>query len=126
MTAQLRKWFYLLSAAASSLIPILVASHAITSERGASWTALIAALGGVLGALGGGTAAVVVHKQQASGAFDPTPSPADQMINGAQAAKDQLNAAQSELERAKQGVSDILGQAPIIGPLAQQVIDIIP
>lgn len=75
-----------------------------------------AALGAGLIAFGG--VFVTPNKSTA-----PDVAPADQIINGAQTLQDVRDHAQAELERAKQGVSEILGTVPVVGPLAQAAID---
>lgn len=54
-----------------------------------------------------------------------TPAPADQVINGLQAVQDARAAAEAEIERVRQAATDVLGNAPVIGPLAAQVINTI-
>ena len=111
MTAQVRKWFYLISAVISSIVPILVSLHAISGENGASWLALLAAIGGLFGAGGAGTAAVVVSKQQKTGVFNDPVAAVQQVIN-------QANAAQDDLAK----VRDVISQLPTVGPLTEAVI----
>lgn len=128
MTAEVRQWFYRIAALASAVVPILVATRLVTESQGNQWLGLIAAIGGILGVAGSGTAAVVLGKQRKDGTLDPAPevpvvSPADQVIAGLPAVVQQAEAAVAELDRVKQAASDVLGQAPILGPLAQQAID---
>lgn len=50
-------------------------------------------------------------------------APADQIINGAQALKDAENFVAAERDRAAKALSGVIGDVPVVGPLAQQVID---
>jgi Mycobacterial 2 TMS Phage Holin (M2 Hol) Family len=54
---------------------------------------------------------------------DAPQAPADQIITGLQDVIAARDHAVSEIERVRQAASDIVGQVPVIGPLAQQVID---
>lgn len=122
MTAQIRKWWYLGTALLSSLVPILVATHAISGEKGASWLAAVAAIGGLFGATGAGTAAVVVHKQEKNGAFAPS-DPVQAVIDNIPVVVANANSAVSDLNKVKNAAADLASIIPGIGPLASAVID---
>ena len=122
MTAQLRQWFYLVAALASAVVPILVTLRVITESQGNQWLGLVAALGGILGTAGAGTAAVVLGKQRKDGTIDGpevvVQSPADQIIQNLPVVIGNVAHATSELDRVKQAASDALGDIPGVGPLA--------
>ena len=125
MTAQIRQWFYAIAALASAVVPILVTLRVITESQGNQWLGLLAALGGILGTAGAGTAAVILGKQRKDGTLD-TLSPSDAVINGMQQATQNKAAADSELDRIKDAAGSILGSVPVLGPLAQAAINSIP
>lgn len=122
MSAQIRQWFYLLSALASAIVPILVTLRVINESQGNQWLGLVAALGGVLGTAGAGTAAVILGKQRKDGTLD-TAAPADAAITAIQQTVENVTTATSELDRVKQAASDVLGAIPGVGPLAQAAIN---
>ena len=128
MTAQFRQWFYLLSALASAIVPILVTLRVINEAQGNQWLGLVAALGGILGTAGAGTAAVILGKQRKDGTLDtPEPAPVlplpDVVLGGLSQAAQNVATSVSELDKIRDGVGQILGTAPVIGPLAQAAID---
>lgn len=59
MTAQIRKWYYLIGALVTAIVPILVTSGVVSDTQGNAWINAVVAIGGVLGAAGLGTAGVV-------------------------------------------------------------------
>lgn len=125
MTAQLRQWFYLISALASAIVPILVTLRVITENQGNQWLGLVAALGGILGTAGAGTAAVILGKQRKDGTLDTT-APADAAVSAIQQTVQNVSVATSELDKVKQAAADVLGTVPVLGPLAQQAINSLP
>lgn len=122
MSAQFRLWFYRISAVAAALVPILVATRVVTESQGNQWLALVAAIGGLFGVAGAGTAAVVLGKQTQDGTLD-SPAPADAAITAIQQTIQNATTASAELDRVKQVATDALGQVPVLGPLSKQVID---
>jgi hypothetical protein len=113
MTANVRKYFYLVSGLLTALIPILVSFKFATPEAGEQWTQLLIVVGGLIGAGGAGTAAIVVAKQNKDGVLD-----AVTQVN--KAVKEQGGAINQGLDDVSAGVRDI----PVVGPLASQVIDL--
>lgn len=51
------------------------------------------------------------------------PAPADAAITAIQETVKQATAAANEVDRIKQAANDVLSQVPVVGPLAQQVIN---
>ncbi|QDK01133.1 holin [Mycobacterium phage Purky] len=121
-----RQWFYLISAAITPLIAILVALNLITEGQGNQLLALLTALGGLIGAGAAGTAGVVLGKQRKDGTL-VVAAPADAAITAIEQTVQAATAATAEVERVKQAASEALGAAvgsvPVVGPLAQQAID---
>ena len=63
MTAQMRKWIYLVTGLAAGVIPILIAVGLIDTGQGESDNNLMLTLSSLLGAGGATVAAGAVHKQ---------------------------------------------------------------
>lgn len=122
MTANIRKWFYLLTGLVSGVVPVLVALNITTPDQSQQWLQLLTVVGGIIGAGGLGTAAVVVNRQQKNGTLTQA-APADQAINGIQQTVQNVAGAVSELERVKDVAANVLGAVPVLGPLAKQVVD---
>lgn len=123
MTANIRKWFYMLTGLVSALVPILVSLNITTDDQSQQWLQLLTVVGGIIGAGGLGTAAVVVNKQQKNGTLTPAATPADQAITAIQQTVQDAQTAVSELERVKNVTANVLSNVPILGPLAKQVLD---
>ncbi|QIN94251.1 holin [Mycobacterium phage Willsammy] len=123
----IRQWFYLISAAITPLIAILVALNLISEGQGNQLLALLTALGGLIGGGAAGTAGVVLGKQRKDGTL-VVAAPADAAITAIEQTVQAATAATAEVERVKQAASEALGAAavgsvPVVGPLAQQAID---
>lgn len=56
----------------------------------------------------------------------PAQAPADAAITAIEETVKQATTAVSEVDRVKQAASDVLGRVPVVGPLAQQIINTIP
>lgn len=123
MTDQIRKWYYLIGAAALSIIPILVTSGVVSDTVGQSWVNAVIAIGGVFGVAGLGTAGVVLHKQikNAPGAA------ADKAVTSLQDIQAQLDStgatARTQLEAGTQAVVDSIAKIQqavggVVGPVA--------
>ncbi len=113
--------FYLFSALAAAIVPIFVTLRVLTESQGSQWLAIVAAIGGLLGTAGAGTAAVVLGRQRKDGTLD-TPTPAEQVINNLPVVVGTATAATAELDKVKQAATETLGSVPVLGPLAQQII----
>ncbi|MBU8815937.1 hypothetical protein KL864_08445 [Mycolicibacterium goodii] len=122
----IRQWFYLISAAITPLIAILVALNLISEGQGNQLLALLTALGGLIGGGAAGTAGVILGKQRKDDTL-VVAAPADAAITAIEQTVQAATAATAEVERVKQAASETLGAAvgsvPVVGPLAQQAID---
>lgn len=120
MTAQLRQWFYLLSALVSAVVPILVASKLMSEHQGNQWLGLLVALGGLLGAGGAGAAGAVVAKQRRNGTL--TTGATDRAVTSIGDVKAELDtltqAAVDSVTKVQQTVGSVTA-----GSLTQQAID---
>lgn len=125
MSPKVAQTIYQLGTAIPAVLGILLIWGGIDQGAANGIGQILGGLVSIFGAAAPAVAAGRVSKQRKDGTFD-TVSPADQVINGAQALNDAKANAEAELERAKQGVSDALGGIPIIGGLAQQVIASVP
>lgn len=122
MSPKARQSTYLIGTIATSVVTLLALWTGLSGEVTSSIVTLITAVCGLLGAGATVTATAAVTRQQKQGAFDHL-SPVDQVINGIQATVDQVNNATDDFERLKDAVSGVLQDVPVVGPLAQQVID---
>lgn len=122
MSPKARQSTYLIGTIATSVVTLLALWTGLSGEVTSSIVTLITAVCGLLGAGATVTATAAVTRQQKQGAFDHV-SPVDQVINGIQATVDQVNNATDDFERLKDAVSGVLQDVPVVGPLAQQVID---
>ncbi|SID02947.1 hypothetical protein [Mycobacteroides abscessus] len=133
MTAQIRKWYYLIGALVTALVPILVTSGVVSDTQGNAWINAVVAIGGVLGAAGLGTAGVVLGKQikgapgaAADKAVTSLQDIQAQLNSTAQAAQDQLAAATQvavdSITKIQATVGNVVGPQVSLGPLAAQVI----
>lgn len=81
---------------------------------------------GLLGMLGVGataTANVRVRAQRKDGTLDFTGSAADQAVAAIDAVNTQAAAAANDRDRVRDALGDLAATIPVVGPLAQQVID---
>lgn len=133
MTAQIRKWYYLIGAPVTALVPILVTSGVVSDTQGNAWINAVVAIGGVLGAAGLGTAGVVLGKQikgapgaAADKAVTSLQDIQAQLNSTAQAAQDQLAAATQvavdSITKIQATVGNVVGPQVSLGPLAAEVI----
>jgi len=120
ISPKIRQTAYLLGTVATSVVTLLAVWRGIDTQTA---TALSTAITGVLGLLGAGataTAGVVLSRQRKDGVVDA--SPVDQAISAINATVAQVQSASADLDRVKNAVSDVFGNLPVVGPLAQQVI----
>ncbi|WP_100458501.1 hypothetical protein [Mycobacteroides abscessus] len=133
MTDQIRKWYYLIGALVTALVPILVTSGVVSDTQGNAWINAVVAIGGVLGAAGLGTAGVVLGKQikgapgaAADKAVTSLQDIQAQLNSTAQAAQDQLAAATQvavdSITKIQATVGNVVGPQVSLGPLAAEVI----
>lgn len=130
MTAQIRKWYYLVAALAASVVPILVTLGVVSDNQGNAWINAILAIGSVLGVAAPVTAGVVLHNQIKN-------APADKVVTSLQEIQAQVDttaaAARGQLDAGVQAVVDsinkiqatvgnVVGPQVSLGPLAAQVI----
>lgn len=124
MGAKVRQTAYLVGTIATAVITLLSLWNGLSGEAA---TALSNGLTAILGLLGVGataTAGTVLSKQRKDGVLDkPDLSPAEQAINGIQETLAQAQVVAADIERIKDAASGALGSIPVLGPLAQQVID---
>lgn len=126
MTPKVRQILYVVGVVAFALLTVLSATKVIDGQTAASVSAALTAVLGLFGVTVSGVAYNAVSKQQNNGAFDPPPSPADQVVNGINAVLAQAEQAQAEVDRVKEAVSTAVADVPILGPLAQQALDRLP
>lgn len=123
MNAETRKWFYLISGVIASLIPIGIQIGIIDAGQGDSTTTLLAALAGLLGGGSALTAAHHTNKQIKEGLHDPPLDPIQQINEALPKVLQQQADANATVDMLRQIGGDILGATPVVGGLAQQVLD---
>lgn len=122
-TPRIRQSLYLLGTIATSTVTLLAVWRGIDSHTATALGNTITALLGLLGVGATATAGAVITRQKADGTLDFTGSPAQQAVDAIGVVTAQAQAAVSDLDRVKAAVSDLAGTIPVVGPLAQQVID---
>lgn len=95
----------------------------VTSFGGAAATSTPHDAIGWVGCVGAGLVAFAAVFAVPNKSSAPAQAPADTAITAIQETVAQAQSAVSEVERIKNAASDVLGQVPVVGPLAQQVID---
>lgn len=80
---------------------------------------------GLFGVTIAGTAAYNTNKQVKDGTFEEQApvDPADAVVNGINAVLEAQQKAQAEVDRIKEAVTQAVSDTPVIGPLAQQVLE---
>lgn len=119
---RVRQTLYVIGTMATGLISIVAMWNGISGEAATSLSNAINAIAGLLGVGATATATAAVTRQQKSGAFEDR-SPAELAIRGIEATVAQAANAKADFERVKTAASETLKDIPVVGPLAQQVID---
>lgn len=122
MNSKIRQSIYIGGTIVTGILSLAMIWGGLDSDTATSLTQAIA---GVVTLLGGtavtATAATMTGKQRRDGTLDTTP--VDQVLGGLSAIADAKAQAAADYDRVTQAATDVLGQVPVIGPLAQQVID---
>ena len=135
MTAEVRKWFYLISGVLAAMIPVAVQVGVFDTGQADSTATLLASLAGLLGGGGALTAAHHTNKQIKAGMHDPELSPLDQIQEAIPEVLAQAAAANANVDKLREVTGDLLGNgvdvlsavAPQAGSLADQALNqIIP
>jgi len=114
---------YQIGLIASSAVTVAAIWHGIDGGTATSLGNAITALLGLLGVGATATANVRVGAQRKDGTLDFTGTAAQQAVEAIGAVTAQAQAAASDLDRVKAAAADLAGGLPVVGPLAQQVID---
>ena len=123
MTPKIRQTLYLLGTMATSVVTLLAVWRGIDSSTATALGNTITAVLGLLGVGATATAGAVVAKQRAEGTLDFTGSAAEQAVAAIEAVNAQATSAVTDLDRVRGALGDIAATIPVVGPLAQQVID---
>jgi hypothetical protein len=100
-----------------------VATFLVSVNAPAEWSLY---LGSIVAVLTGVATFGIPNKPAAPVEVPALPLPADTGIAAAQQTVQNAIQSASELERLKQGVSDAFGVVPVLGPLVQQAINVLP
>jgi len=114
---------YQIGLIASSAVTVAAIWHGIDGGTATSLGNAITALLGLLGVGATATANVRVGAQRKDGTLDFTGTAAQQAVEAIGAVTAQAQAAASDLDKVKAAAADLAGSLPVVGPLAQQVID---
>jgi len=124
MSPRIRQSVYFLGTIVSGILGIALLFHGVSADAAGNINSMSAGLVALLG--GSAPAALAAHnvsKQRADGTLDFTGTPAEQAIAAIQATAQAAAAATNNLDKVKNAVSDVFGTIPVVGPLAQQVIN---
>lgn len=120
MTPKIRQSLYALGTVATGLLTLLSLWKIVDPTTAQTVSASLSGLLGLLGAGAAGTAAVITSKQRKDGVLA---DPATQVAVGWKAVQDQVAAAKAQADAVKAVIASSLEEAPVLGPLAQQVLD---
>lgn len=123
MTPKVRQTLYLLGTIATSLVTLLAVWRGIDSHTANALSNTITAILGLLGVSATGVAGAVVARQRNDGTLDFTGTAAEQAIAAIQAVNAQADTAADDLVKVRGALGDLAATIPVVGPLAQQVID---
>ena len=123
MNSKMRQSAYLLSTMASGIVGLLLLWSGIDSGTASGLNEIIGGLGALLAGGGPALASRSLRKQESEGMFKDI-SPADQVISSVKTVMETRDAALAEVDRVRQAVSDSVGNIPVLGPLAQQAINL--
>ena len=125
MPPKVRQILYVIGVVVFAALTVLSTFKIIDPNVAASVSAALTSVLGLFGVAVTGTAAYNTNKQIHKGAFDEV-DPAEQVINGINAVKQQQEAAQEAANRVKTALNDAVKDVPVLGPLAQQAINSLP
>lgn len=114
---------YQLGKIASAVLVLLAGWKVIDVGSAAALGSAITALLGLFGFGASGVAASAVTKQLHERTLDFTGSAADQAVAAIEAVNAQATSAVTDLDKVRGALGDLAGTLPVVGPLAQQVID---
>lgn len=121
---KIRQYFYLFSGALAGILPILTFFKVIGSDQALNLTEAVTSIGGLIGAGGALTAGVIVGRQRREGTLDAAPvNPVDQVIANIPVVVQRANDAVADLDRLRAGVGDALGNLPVYGKEAQDIVN---
>jgi len=123
MTPKIRQTLYLLGTVATSLVTLAAVWHGIDGGTATALGNTITAILGLLGVGATATAGTVVAKQRTDGTLDFTGTAAEQAVAAIEVVNTQAVAAVSDRDRVRDALGDLAATIPVVGPLAQQVID---
>ena len=123
MTPKLRQTAYGLGTIATTVVTLLALWHGIDGTTASALGNAITAILGLLGIGATATAGVVVSRQRSDGTLDFTGTAAEQAVAAIDAVSTQAATAATDLDRVRGALGGLAATIPVVGPLAQQVID---
>lgn len=123
MTPKLRQTAYGLGTIATTVVTLLALWHGIDGTTASALGNAITAILGLLGIGATATAGVAVSRQRSDGTLDFTGTAAEQAVAAIDAVSTQAATAATDLDRVRGALGGLAATIPVVGPLAQQVID---
>jgi predicted RecA/RadA family phage recombinase len=125
MKPKARQILYVVGVVVFAALTVLSTFKVIDPDTAAVVSAALTSVLGLFGVTLAGTAAYNTGKQINDGVFEKAPelSPADSVVNGVQAVLEAKQRAEQELERVQDAITGVIDDIPVLGPLAQQVLD---
>lgn len=114
------------------LVTLAQTFHLLNDTQAAGINGVASAGLGLVGAVTTALAAFRTNKQLKNGTFDPAPEPvvvappistADQIVNAIPSVLQQAADGLAEVDKVKQAAADAFGNLPIVGGLAEQLIN---
>lgn len=118
---KIRQYFYLAAGAIAGIIPILVALGGLSSDQATSLQELLTQIGSLLGGGAAVTAGVVLHNQRKTGVVDV--NPVDIVIENIPTVVKRAKDAAADLDRIRATASGALGNLPVYGDEAKEIVD---
>lgn len=123
MSPRLAQIVYQIGIIATSVLAIAGISNAIDGDTATALGNTITAVLGLLGVGATTTAGIRVSRQRKDGTLDFTGTAAEQAVAAIEVVNTQAVAAVSDRDRVRDALGDLAATIPVVGPLAQQVID---
>lgn len=125
MTPKFRQSLYYVGTIIPALLGLVAVWGGLSDDTMTNLSQVIMGVLSLAGATAPAVAAKNIRTQRADGTLE-TVAPADAVINGVQAVIQAQAQATTELERVRTAVTEAVGAAPVVGPLAQQILNGLP
>lgn len=122
---KVRFYLYIFGVVAFAALALLSTTKIIDPNTASTVSAALTQILGLFGVTVAGTAAYNLNKQRHEGVLDPVEEvdPAEKVVSGVQAVLAAKETADRELVRVQEAIAGAVGDIPVLGPLASQVLD---